>query len=250
MNTALFLIITTGVIAITGCAEAFNQTNPFHPGEKLTYSGRWGAIPAGEVTLEVLPRESIAGIEAFHFAMTTKTNQTVDRIYKIRERQDSYVDTNKMQSVFYTKITDSKHPSDIKINFDWNRFEATRSNFGKESPPIKIMAGSVDPLALFFILRLQTLQEDSVIEFPITDGKRNIMVKAAIDKKEWVTVKGKTYETFVVTPDMERLEQIVSKSKEPKLKIWISSDTRRLPVKIRSSVGIITFVFELKSIEP
>ena len=76
---------------------------PFQPGEKLTYKGKWGAIPAGELTLEVLPKETVNSIEAYHFAMITKTNEVVDLIYKIRERQDSYIDTGMTHSVFYKK---------------------------------------------------------------------------------------------------------------------------------------------------
>lgn len=248
-NFALLVILSACLIAGDGSADVA-PNYPFYPGERLTYSGKWGVIPAGDVTLEVLPTETVDGIEAYHFAMTTKTNSVVDRLYKIRERQDSYVDMRKKHSVLYTKLTDSKHPSDIMIKFDWNRREATRSDFGKDSPPIRIEPGSFDPLALFFFLRLQDLNEDSVIEIPITDGKKNIMVKATVDKKEPITIKGKTYETYAITPDMERLEKVVSKSKEPKLKIWLSADQKRLPVRIQSSVGIVSFIFELESIEP
>ena len=248
-NFALLVILGVCLIAGEGSADV-DRKNPFNPGERLTYSGKWGFISAGNVTLEVLPTETMAGIEAYHFAMTTKTNSVVDRLYKIRERQDSFVDLDTKHSVFYTKRTDSKHPSDIIIKFDWNRLEATRSDFGKESPPIKIAPGSFDPLALFFILRLQDLREDSVIEIPITDGKKNIMVKATVDKKELITINGHTYETFAITPDMESLEKVVTKSKEPKLKIWLSADRKRLPIRIRSSVGVVSFIFELESIEP
>ena len=76
---------------------------PFQPGEKLTYKGTWGIIPAGELTLEVLPIETINGIEAYHFVMITKTSAVVDLIYKIRERQDSYVDAGMTHSLFYKK---------------------------------------------------------------------------------------------------------------------------------------------------
>lgn len=250
LNLALLLILTICLIADNGRADTIAPNYPFSPGEKLTYSGRWGMIPAGNVTLEVLPEETINGVISYHFAMTTKTNNAVDLIYKIRERQDSFVDMSRKHSTLYKRRTESKHPSDITINFDWNKLEATRSNFGRESPSIKIAPGSFDPLALIFILRLQVLKENSVFEIPITDGKKDIMVKATIGNKELITIKGKTYETYAITPDMEKLEQVVSKSKEPKLKIWLSADPKRLPVRIQSSVGIVSFIFELESQEP
>ena len=223
---------------------------PFSPGEKLTYRGAWGPIPAGEVTLEVLPKETINGIEAYHFAMTTKTNATVDLLYKIRERQDSYVDAGMTRSVLYKKRTESKHPRDVVINFNWEKLEATYTNFGKNAAPVHILPGSFDPLALFFILRLQNLTENAVIEIPITDGNMNVRVKATIGKKDIIEIKGKAYKSVAVTPDMEQLGNIVKKSENPQLKIWFSADEKKIPLKIQSKVGIVSFIFEFVSMAP
>ena len=218
---------------------------PFSPGEKLTYRGAWGPIPAGEVTLEVLPKETIDGIDAYHFAMITKTNATVDLLYKIRERQDSYVDANMTRSIFYKKRTESKHPRDVQINFDWEKLEATYSNFGEKKAPIKILPGSFDPLAIFFVLRLKEFKENTVIEIPVTDGGMNVAVKATVAKKAKIKIGDKTYDTFEITPDMERLEKVVKKSKNPQLRIWFTADGKKIPVKIQSRVGIVSFIFEL-----
>jgi hypothetical protein len=235
---------------ISGSAGVIDKKIPFYPGERLTYEGKWGIIPAGEITLEVLPKETINGVDAYHFSMITKTNATVDLLYKIRERQDSYVDADMTRSVLYEKRTESKHPRDIVINFDWEKLEATYTNFGKKADPIPILPGSFDPLALFFILRLQDLTESSVIEIPITDGNMNIMVKATIGKKKLIEIKGKMYNSVEVTPDMERLENIVKKSENPQLRIWFSTDEKRIPLKIQSKVGIVSFIFEFESMAP
>jgi hypothetical protein len=76
---------------------------PFHPGEKLTYKATWGIIPAGELTVTVLPEEIFKGIEVYHFVMIAKTSKVVDLLYKIRERQDSYVDIGMTHSILYKK---------------------------------------------------------------------------------------------------------------------------------------------------
>jgi hypothetical protein len=245
MRIVLLIVATSCLVAVNVSASAFDLKPPFAPGEKLTYSGRWGVIPAGSVTLEVLPQETIAGVALYHFAMTTKTSPAVDFLYKIRERQDSYVDMASNHSFLYTKITKSKHPSDTIINFDWNKLEVTRSDFGQKSPPIKIMPGSIDPLALLYMLRLQEIKENSVIQIPVTNGKTNFMVDATVGNNELIAINGKSYQTFVITPDMEKLESVVEKNKNPKLKIWLSADPSRIPVRIQSSIGIVSFIFEL-----
>jgi hypothetical protein len=235
---------------ISGSASAMDIKVPFYPGEKLTYEGRWGLIPAGDVTLEVLPKEIINGVETYHFAMTTRTNAVVDLLYKIRERQDSYVDTDMTHSVLYKIRTESKHPRDVVINFNWEKLEATYVNFGIASPTIHILPGTFDPLALFFILRLQDLNKNAVIEIPITDGKTNFRVKATVGEKAVIEIKGKKYNSIEVTPDMERLENIVKKSDNPQLRVWFSADEKKIPLKIQSKVGIVSFIFEFVAMTP
>ena len=87
------------------------------------------------------------------------------------------------------------------------------TNFGEKSPPIHILPGSFDPLALLYILRLQDLKENSVIEIPVTDGDTNYRVKATVGKRDTIEIQGKMYPAFEVTPDMERLENVVKKVK-------------------------------------
>jgi hypothetical protein len=244
---AALLVLLFDSSSIGGVPRVPDKNLPFSPGERLTYEGKWGPIPAGEVTLEVLPKETVDGVEAYHFAMITKTNAAVDLVYKIREREDSYVDVNLTHSILYKKREESKHPRDIVVNFDWGKREATRANFGEKSPPIHIPPGTFDPLALIFILRLRNLKEKSVIEIPVTDGNMNFDVKATVVKRDTIEIQGKVYPAFEVTPDMEKLENVVKKSENPQLKIWYSADEQKIPLRINSNVGIVSFVFELVS---
>ena len=226
---------------------------PFQPGEKLTYKGTWGIIPAGELTLEVLPKETISGIEAYHFVMITKTSKVVDLLYPIRERQDSYVDTGMTHSIFYKKKTESEHPRDESINFNWEKLEATYTNFGQTKPPIHILPGSFDPLALFYALRFQNLKENSEIYIPLTDGNLNIEVRATVGKRDVIEIEGKMYDAIEITPNMEtldKLDKVVKKSDHPQFKVWLTADEKKIPIKIRSKVGIILFDFELVSDPP
>jgi hypothetical protein len=253
-RSALLLLIPVLLFypSATGPQERVSGRKvPFSPGEKLTYHGRWGIVEAGEISLEVLPMEVINGVQAYHFAMITKTNEAVDLIYKIRERQDSYVDINMTHSIFYKKKTESKHPRDETIVFDWGKKEAIYTNFGETNAPIHILPGSFDPLALFFALRSKKIEENAVIRIPITDGnKTNMVAKATVGKEETIEINGKMYDTYEINPDMERIENAVKRNENMNLRIWLTADEKKIPVKIQSKVGIITFVFEIVSIFP
>jgi len=246
----LLSIIFLNFAVISTAAKEPDKVIPFHPGEKLKYQGRWGIIPAGELTLEVLPLETLNGVESFHFVMITKTSKVVDLVYKIRERQDSYVDSGMTHSIFYKKKTESEHPRDENIKFDWENLKATYTNFGETRRPINISPGTVDPLGLFYFLRYQSLKENSEIIIPMTDGNLNIEVRAIVGKRSKVEIGEKTYDTIEITPNMNMLDKrdkdkVVKKSDNPQLKIWVTADEKKIPIKIRTKIGIISFDFDI-----
>ncbi len=216
----------------------------------MTYRAKWGVIPAGELTLEVLPLETFNGLKVYHFAMITRTNSVVDRIYKVRERQDSYIDTGLTHSVLYKKWAEGKHPRDVVVSFDWKKQEATRSNFGEKMTPVPIVPGTYDPVALFYVIRLYDLKEDLVVEIPITEGDNNIIVKATVVKRERIRIDEQTFDTFEVVPDMGKLEEqkALKKNEATQLRIWFTADEKKIPVRIQSKVKVGYFVFELASV--
>jgi hypothetical protein len=208
----------------------------FKPGEKLWYRATWGPINAGELIMEVLPIETIQGTKAYHFAMTTKTNEYVDLIYKVRERQESYIDIGMTHSILYKKHSEGPHPRDVIVDFDWKKLQATRSNFGEKMAPVSIRPGTFDTLALFYIIRLHNLRQKDVIEIPISEGDNNIIVKAVVGAREKIRIDAKTYDAVKVIPDMAGLESqhVVKKGDVPSLIIWFTDDDRKIPIKIQS----------------
>jgi hypothetical protein len=220
---------------------------PFRSGERMVYRAMWGGIPAGEAVIEVLPAVTIDGARTHHFAMTMTTNSRVEMFYKLRERQDSFTDIPLTRTLQYRKKSAGNHPRDVVVTYDWNNRTATYASFGNAEKPVEILPGSFDPLALFFVIRTHRLNPGEVIEIPITDGKKCIAVRATVAGRETLTIDGKVYDTYLVIPDMERLQGVVSQRGEPSLKIWFSADEEQVPVRIQSRVAVGSFVLELVS---
>ena len=197
--------------------------------------------------IEVLPAVTIDGARTHHFAMTMTTNSRVEMFYKLRERQDSFTDIPLTRTLQYRKKSAGNHPRDVVVTYDWKNRTATYASFGNAEKPVEILPGSFDPLALFFVIRTHRLIPGEVIEIPITDGKKCIAVRATVAGRETLTIDGKVYDTYLVIPDMERLQGVVSQRGEPSLKIWFSADEEHVPVRIQSRVAVGSFVLELVS---
>ena len=230
-------------------SSAAAKSLPFRQGERMVYRAMWGIIPAGEAVIEVLPIRrhrwgqgpSLRHDDHHEFPRSTYSTKSA-------RRQDSFTDIPMTRTLQYRKNNTGDHPRDVIVTFDWDSRTATYASFGNAEKPVEILPGSFDPLALFFVIRTYRLKLGDVIEIPITDGKKCITVRASVAGRETLTIDGKVYDTYLVIPDMERLQGVVPQKGDPSLKIWFSADQRQVPVKIQSKVAVGSFVFELVSV--
>jgi hypothetical protein len=246
------LIIVTTILLISGAGEnleANEIVHPFSPGEKLTFQLKWVFIPVGEAVLEVLPIETRSGINAYHFVLTAKTNSFFDKLYKVRDRIDAYTDVEMTRSVLYKKIQrEGKRKRDVVVNFDWQKSQAQYSNFNKKQAPIELLPGSFDPLSAFYFMRLSDLK-NAVLKRPVTDGKKCVIGRVTVIKRETIRVEGNTYDTYLIEPELKHIRGVFEKSKDARIQLWVTADRRHIPVKIKSRVVVGTFVGELVTAE-
>ena len=237
---------------LMGCyrnAIAVGHNLPFYPEEKMTFEVRWAFIPAGEAVLEVLPIETMKGKRSYHFVFTARTYEFIDLFYKVRDMIDSYTDVEMTHSILYRKQHKGKSQKDVVVNFDWEREEAQYSNFGEKLEPVSIMPGTFDPLSVFYSFRLNDLNENKEIKTPVTDGKKCIIGKARVIRREKIELSSGSYDTYLVEPDLEHIGGVFKKSRNAELQIWVTADDRCIPVRIKSRVKVGSFVAELVSFE-
>ena len=241
----LYLCIVASMQVSTLCIALANEF-PFAEGEKLTYELKWGLVPAGEASLEVLPNEIIDGVEGRHFRMTTRTNSFVDVFYKVRDMVDGFTDLAVSRSLLYKKNqNEGSTRRDIVVAFDWEKKTAQYSNFGEFNQPISINEGSFDPFSVIYYCRLFDFKTNEDIVRPVTDGKKNVRGVARFKGRKSIKVNGIRYETFLIEPEIEHISGVFKKSKKAKIQIWLTADDRRIPVRIKSKVVVGSFVADL-----
>jgi hypothetical protein len=222
---------------------------PFSPGEKLTFQAKWGPIPAAEGVLQVLPTETVHGIKSRHFMLTIKTYPFIDFFYKVRDRIDAYTDVEMTHSILYKKRKQGKSRKHVVVNFFWDKNKAQYSNFGKKRKPISILPGSFDPLSVFYAFRLRKLEENLEMEGPVTDGKKCVIGRARVVRREKIRIANGTYDTYLVEPELRHIGGVFEKSRNARLQVWVTADERRIPVRVKSRVVVGSFVGELISLE-
>ena len=246
---AATIITAIGTIFILSTnTEAVEKEFPFYSGEKLTFQLKWTFVPAGEGILEILPKETINGVKTYHFVLTAKSNSFVDLFYKVRDRIDAYADIEMTHTILYKQRQhEGKTQRDVVVSFNWNQNKAQYSNMKNVREPIDVLEGSFDPLSAFYYMRLFDLKEKLTIERPVTDGKKCIIGKASVMKRETLELAIGTFDTFLIEPEIEHVDGVFEKSKNAKIQVWVTADKRRMPVKIKSKVVVGSFIGELIS---
>ncbi|MHC1744929.1 MAG: DUF3108 domain-containing protein [Syntrophobacteraceae bacterium] len=223
---------------------------PFRTGERLTFELKWEFIKAGTAVLEVLPMTEVNGIPARHFLLTVKSSSFVDTFYMVRDTIEAFTDGGVTRSLLYKKRQqEGKHRRDIVVNFDWQKEEALYTNFGKPARPVKVLPGTFDPFSIFYAFRMCNLKENIQLDASVSDGKKCVVGKAKVLKRQFIRVNDHSYDTFLVEPDLKDVGGVFKKSKDAKLQIWVSNDSRKLPVRIASSVVVGEFIAELVSVD-
>ena len=221
---------------------------PFQVGEKITYQLKWGIIPAGTVTLQVMPHTAIDEEPALHFLMTTRTNGVIDKIYKVRSYIAGFTDLALDHSLYYRKKQrEGGSKRDIEVLFDWSKPTSQYHNRRKMGPrvPIAIPAGTFDPFSVVYYCRLLDFSKHSIVERPVTDGKKSVVGRIDNRGRETITINDKSYDTFKLEPDIQHISGVFKKSKDANMFIWMTADERRIPVKLKSKVVVGSFTAEM-----
>lgn len=242
----LFILVLLPVLGWCNSLKV-DANLPFQPGERLTYELKWTVIPAGKAVLEVHPMTNINGVSAYHFVLTARTTPLIDRIYRVRDRIEGFANVQMTGSMLYKKKQrEGSVRKDVLVVFDADSNQARYYKSGKIHKELPISVGTFDPLSAFYYSRSLELKENSTIQKPVSDGKRWVIGKAHIVRRERITLgNGDTYDTFLMEPDLSHVGGVFEKSKNAKLQLWVTADRQRIPVRIKSAVAIGSFTGEL-----
>ena len=115
-----FRVLPAFCILFSTCKLSFASKIPFEPGERLEYSMKWGFIPVGHATLEVLPKRMEGNESCYVLSFSVRTNAFADKIYKVRTEIESVVNSTFTRSVSYSKRQrEGSTQRDIEVKFDY-----------------------------------------------------------------------------------------------------------------------------------
>ncbi len=217
----------------------FPELVPYGEGELLTFAIQYGLIYAGDATLEIRNIAEFDSTRAYHIISTAKTNGAFDRIFKVRDRHDSFMDFDNLYSLSFEKhLREGKFKRDVKVVFDQKEHIAVYPDKRVPIPP-----NTQDFLSALYYARTLNLGVGQAIAMANhTDGK-NYPIFIKVIRRERVKVPAGEFDCLVVEPVLQTSAIFENKGK---LTIWVTDDTVKMPVLLRSKVVVGAFEAVLK----
>ena len=203
-----------------------NENWPFTVGEQLNYQIFVGpnTTPMGIATFQVRGRSRYFDQDGFYLSVNAQTTNAMARVFVARDQIESYVDP-KALFPFRTvmNLSEGRRRLTQTLNLNQEGGTATSEPGGRMEIPV----GTHDYVSFFYAVRT----------FNLTASRRSVVSLLVENKPKTLTVTAQKRETIQLG---ERAVPAIALSittddPEPdkyQLRLWISDDRRRLPLRI------------------
>ena len=215
--------------------------SPNFVGEELHYSAGFRLFPAGNAILS-LKSDSLNGEVAYLLSTTVKTNSFLDNFYEVRDETLSWLkvqDFSLLKAI--KKVRQGEYHRDHSVHLSgdslliWNKKKFTVTE------PV------YDPIAFIYFLRSQNLSLGNTFHFLSASEKKIREVGVNITGKESINVSAGSFDCLQVEPVSSDGVPLLKNNGE--LRVWLSNDEIKIPVKIEMKTNIGTMVMKLKEIK-
>ena len=227
-----------------------DEIRAFRPGETLTYNVSWSRVlSAGTATIMVDTEQLPDGREVLRFVVRGRTRGLIDKVYPVNDTVQSVFDPQLMQSISYSLRESFGKKRRLRVTeFDHARKTATcRLN---EEPPefLVIPDGIQDGLSLLFVLRTKDdLPIGRYMDIEVVDSCKKWTIEVAVLGREKVLTAAGKFDTIKLRthPKYQGVYQ-----NKGVVFLWLTDDGRRVPVLMKSTLKVGSFVFELTDMQP
>ena len=212
-------------------------------GENLVFSVDYGFYRAGTSAMTVTGTEMVNGGRCYHIRTTAESNDFISKIYKVRDRVESYIDMRGIFSRrFEKRLREGGYSSDEFVDLHQDRLIALSTKKKRAFSEIPLYVQDI--LSTLYYIRTFDLKvgRNETIE-TYADGKI-YPLKVIVHRKEKVEVPAGTFRCIVVEPVM-RSEGIFRQ--KGRLTVWLTDDEYKLPVKMTSKVAIGNIAAKLET---
>jgi hypothetical protein len=222
-------------------------------GEELTYSVRWAVLPsAGQIRISAAQHVT-DGAPRLSITTQTETRGLARSLMAFQARSESVFDANsgRLVSLRESSVARAKRV-DYSVEFDYDRGHALFT--GKDAETARTLdLPEGDPADLITTLmktRLWDLQVGDVRDVLVSYRDDFYLLTVHALKQEQVKTPLGEFATVVIEPRMEKTPPKGMFKRGANVKVWVSRDAARLPVRFQVDFKVGTGVATLVKYSP
>ncbi len=215
--------------------------------ESLKYGVYYSFIKAGTAYIKTRGLTNVNGKKAYLIQTTAFSASVIDSVFKVRDINYSWLDATTFHSLGYSQsVREGNYKRDEWVTFDNENGRFYGQVQKKEKP--KVIAGLLDievldMLSSLYYVRTQPLEIGKDVTFDIINREKQYPLVVKVLGKEKVKTEAGKFDCWVVEPQFRGEGIFVAKGKS--LKVWLTDDKYRMPVKMSVEVFIGSVYAEL-----
>jgi len=229
--------------AATAGETAGPLTTPFPSGERLTYDISWLSISAGKAVMEVAGETTTGDRPVLRLVTTAQSSPMVTKFYPVDNRVESKVDLTTFLPQHMTfRRREGKRKNDFDYTFHHQEGTVTAVKDGV-SDVLQIPSDAQDAIScLYFVRKSLALTPGTSLTMNVHHDKKNYKLEVRVETIETVEGpwgKGDAARVLVVMP----FQGIFLN--QGNLRVWLTTDARRIPVRMKAKVVIGSIIADL-----
>jgi len=222
-------------------STSISASTPNFVGEELKYSAGFRFFPAGNAILS-LTSDSLNGKPVLLLSTSVKTNSFLDAFYTVRDETLSWLNIEDFSLLKTVKeIREGKYHRNHSAHTQGDSLLIWNKKYFTITEPV------YDPIAFIYFLRSQKLSLGDSFHFLSAGEKKVREVWVNITGRESIKVPAGDFDCLKVEPVSPDGKSLLKNNGE--LRVWLSNDNKRLPVKIEMKTNVGTMVMKLKEIK-
>lgn len=252
MHKRIFITLLFVLAMISGILNSQNSpkstTIAYQSGEQLKYSLNYGFITGGYATFTV--NDSVLnGIHTNHLVMKGKSSGILEALYKIRDKYSSFIDVETDQPVKSIRdIREGRYKYYNEVLYNYASVdEDSITILSQRSGEVKVPKNIHDIVSAFYFARRfyfnDSMKKGDIISFKTYFGDEIFPLKIRYVGLETVKTKFGKIECYLFHPVTEVGRAFKT---EEDMKLWVSRDGNRIPIKATVNLKVGSFVCELE----
>jgi hypothetical protein len=245
IGIGIFAVLASGFTVMDSYRRVVNKS--FGPGEHLEYRVHYGFLNAAEAVVDVSPTlYKVNERPCYRVNVDGRTVGAFDLVTRIRDTWRSYIDTSAiLPQKFYTNLQENSYRKEENITFN-HAANTVKAEERTEKDVFKVPDNVHDLISGYYFLRtidFNQLTAGQVIEVPAFYDDTVYNMKVRYRGKDVVKTKGGKVNVIKLNPVLPQNKLF---KEEESIRIFVSDDTNKVPVKVEVDLWVGSMVMDLK----